>query len=240
MAKSTLPRVPVGDFGWVAGAGRLKRLALAEVYRGLWLVLGLNLLVVGASAIGASFAGRRIIGGLRRLEDQAAAIGRGELGGEARADGIKELNRLAVAFNEMGVSLDAARHAQERANAELEERVRERTAELGAAVERLESEIQVRRRAEEELQSTYTALRDQSQRLRSLAVDLTQAEHRERRRLASVLHDHLQQLLAAAKLRLGTLARRMRDDEAITRARSRKSTTSCARRSVSREPSQSS
>jgi signal transduction histidine kinase len=41
--------------------------------------------------------------------------------------------------------------------------------------------------------------------LRSLAVKLTQAEHHERKRLAHLLHDHIQQLIAGAKLRLGIL-----------------------------------
>jgi len=34
--------------------------------------------------------------------------------------------------------------------------------------------------------------------LQVLAAELTQTEHRERRRLAQILHDHLQQLLYAA------------------------------------------
>ncbi|MCX5660753.1 MAG: response regulator [Planctomycetota bacterium] len=44
-----------------------------------------------------------------------------------------------------------------------------------------------------------------TKQLQALAVEMTQAENRERRRLAQILHDHLQQLLAAAKLRLGSL-----------------------------------
>jgi PAS domain S-box-containing protein len=38
--------------------------------------------------------------------------------------------------------------------------------------------------------------------LRALAGEMTQAEERERRRLAQVLHDHLQQVLVAAKMRV--------------------------------------
>lgn len=41
--------------------------------------------------------------------------------------------------------------------------------------------------------------------LRALHAKLTQAEQRERRRLAEVLHDHLQQVLAAARLRVDLL-----------------------------------
>jgi len=39
-------------------------------------------------------------------------------------------------------------------------------------------------------------------RLRALALELTQAEQRERQRLALVLHDHLQQLLVAARMKV--------------------------------------
>jgi signal transduction histidine kinase len=43
--------------------------------------------------------------------------------------------------------------------------------------------------------------------LQVLASELTLTEHRERRRLAQILHDHLQQLLYAARLTLGSLQR---------------------------------
>jgi PAS domain S-box-containing protein len=45
--------------------------------------------------------------------------------------------------------------------------------------------------------------------LRALTAELTQAEERERRRLAQTLHDHLQQLLVAGRLKLGPLRRRL-------------------------------
>ena len=48
-----------------------------------------------------------------------------------------------------------------------------------------------------------TAVAEQrAQHLRQLAAELSQAEHRERKRLAAILHDDLQQLLLAARLRL--------------------------------------
>ena len=52
-----------------------------------------------------------------------------------------------------------------------------------------------------------TALREHRDRLRALAGELTLAEHRERRRIAQVLHDHLQQLLVGAKFQVVGLAR---------------------------------
>ncbi|MFW6033216.1 MAG: PAS domain S-box protein, partial [Phycisphaeraceae bacterium] len=51
-----------------------------------------------------------------------------------------------------------------------------------------------------------TALAEQqADQLRALAGELSLTEERERRRLAQVLHDHLQQLLVAAKMRLSLL-----------------------------------
>lgn len=41
-----------------------------------------------------------------------------------------------------------------------------------------------------------------AEQLRRLATELTNAEHRERKRLAQTLHDHLQQLVIAAKMRI--------------------------------------
>lgn len=70
-------------------------------------------------------------------------------------------------------------------NATLEQRVAERTAEA-------------ERRAQD---------------LRALASQLSQVEHRERRRIAQILHDGLQQLLVASKMRLSVLQRRV-DEEA--------------------------
>ena len=47
-----------------------------------------------------------------------------------------------------------------------------------------------------------------SEQLRALASELTQAEQRERRRLAQVLHDHLQQLLVASMMRMGPIRKK--------------------------------
>jgi two-component system, chemotaxis family, CheB/CheR fusion protein len=72
-----------------------------------------------------------------------------------------------------------AEEALQRANASLDRQVQDRTAELA-------------RRAVQ---------------LRALAAELTLSEQRERRRMAKVLHDHLQQLLVAAKFHMALLAR---------------------------------
>lgn len=47
---------------------------------------------------------------------------------------------------------------------------------------------------------------DQARQIRRLAAELTRAEQKERRRIATTLHDHLQQLLAAARFHLQSAA----------------------------------
>ena len=51
-----------------------------------------------------------------------------------------------------------------------------------------------------------------SMRLRALAAELGQVEQRERRRLAQILHDHVQQLIVAAQMRLGILEKQRLSD----------------------------
>lgn len=57
-----------------------------------------------------------------------------------------------------------------------------------------------------------TALAEyRTRQLRRLASELTQAEQRERRRLAQSLHDHLQQILATARISLSPIRKRLRE-----------------------------
>lgn len=89
---------------------------------------------------------------------------------------------------------DSVRESEERLqqlNVELEDRVRARTQAL------VDSEQRLRVAVDEAEQS--------NRQLRRLAVELSRAEERERRKLAQVLHNHLQQLLVAAKMRTESL-----------------------------------
>jgi len=61
-------------------------------------------------------------------------------------------------------------------------------------------------RTRAELAAALQDLEQQSLQLRALAVELTQAEERERKRLAQAIHDDLQQLLVACKFCADTLA----------------------------------
>ena len=71
----------------------------------------------------------------------------------------------------------------------------------------LKEEVTERRQAEEQLAEKSNQVQHLVSQLRALAAELTQTEQRERRRLANILHDHIQQLLVAAKMHLTLLGR---------------------------------
>ncbi len=79
----------------------------------------------------------------------------------------------------------AAEEALQLVNAQLEERVQQRTREL----------------------------QHRANQLARMSSELTLVEQRERRRLSQILHDHLQQLLVGAKLGLEVLSRRLQDGD---------------------------
>lgn len=72
----------------------------------------------------------------------------------------------------------------------------------------------LRARADEEVRRANADLErrvaERTEQLRQLASEVLLAEQRERRRLAELLHDHLQQLLVSAKLQIGAAATRTR------------------------------
>lgn len=61
---------------------------------------------------------------------------------------------------------------------------------------------------EQEVAARTAVLEQQAAQLRQLTTELTNAEQRERKRLAALIHDHLQQLLVGAKMRIGLAQRR--------------------------------
>lgn len=140
-------RVPIESVGWVAGTRRPVRSVMAGVYRWFWIAVGLNVLVAVTTAAFAARTGGTLISQLRRLQMHAQAIGRGDFGHVAEIKGVSELAELAAAFNQMGAAVGAAKQALEAANAALEERVRERTAELADSIHRLEQTEQELRTA---------------------------------------------------------------------------------------------
>jgi PAS domain S-box-containing protein len=91
-----------------------------------------------------------------------------------------------------------AEAALRRAHEELERRVEERTAALSRANEQLAGEVADRRRAERAL------LRHQAQ-LRSMSSQLSLAEERERRRIATAVHDDIGQCLALCRMKVAAV-----------------------------------
>jgi PAS domain S-box-containing protein len=73
-------------------------------------------------------------------------------------------------------------------------------------------DITQRKHVEEALQAARAGLEvrvgERTAQLRALAAELTQSEERERRRIAQILHDDLQQLLVAARLRVEAVRER--------------------------------
>lgn len=100
-----------------------------------------------------------------------------------------ELMRTVADQVTMAIQRIQVQQDLQKINSELEEKVHERTAEL-------ERQYRQLRLANEQLNI-------RAGQLRALAGELTMAEQRERRRMSKVLHDGLQQHLAAAKLQVG-------------------------------------
>jgi signal transduction histidine kinase/ActR/RegA family two-component response regulator len=100
----------------------------------------------------------------------------------------------------------------------LEQLVKVRTAQLEEEIrEREEAEEKLRRLNESleqrvfertaQIQAQADQLRTQADQLRALASQLSQAEQRERKRLAKILHDHIQQIIVAARMQVSWMQR---------------------------------
>jgi signal transduction histidine kinase len=64
-------------------------------------------------------------------------------------------------------------------------------------------------------------LEHRSRQLQKLTLELSQTEDRERKRIADILHDDLQQQLAAAKFHLGLLGNQVKEDASLREATER-------------------
>ncbi len=113
------------------------------------------------------------------------------------------VDAAGLVTHRVGVQLDVtdrkrAQDALRTARDQLEQRVAERTEDLQQANLALREEVQARRQTQERLI-------EQQKRLRSLANQLSNAEQRERRRIAGELHDRVSQGLVALKVQLEIL-----------------------------------
>jgi signal transduction histidine kinase len=101
----------------------------------------------------------------------------------------------AVRRHTNDLARQAAEAALKRAHAELESKVRERTADLALTVQALEIEIEERRQTE-------AALRQSQNQLRKLSQKILDAQENERMLVAQEIHDSISGSLAAIKLAL--------------------------------------
>jgi signal transduction histidine kinase len=164
---------------------------MAPRYRQFWIsaalsVLAAVVLTVLALLVAARFE-RNLTRPLASLADVAAKVSRTrDYSLRAPTAGEDEIARFAHAFNEMldriesqTAQRDAAQDALQQLNQTLEQRVADRTA----------------------------VAEQRAVQLRALAAELTRTEERERRRLAYLIHDNLQQVLAAAKMQINNASR---------------------------------
>ncbi len=142
---------PVGSTGWAAGASRPEEEVMAPVVSSL---VRRSLFVTGfwvLSILLAVFVSRTISTPVRKLQQFAIRLGQGRYGEEAEVRGPSEVQDLVHTFNVVSREIRAREAALNRAQEELESRVRERTEELESANESLRREIEERRRTERSL-----------------------------------------------------------------------------------------
>jgi signal transduction histidine kinase len=140
-----------------------------------WLA-GMILVALGSGAMLAWGAARSVAKPVAALTRAAESIAAGNLSGRIPILGNDEVGRLSLALEKMRLALAGLIGAVAAANAQLEQRVVERTAQLGRANDQL---------------------RDREAALEKLYEKVVSAQEDERKRIARELHDDTSQSLAA-------------------------------------------
>ncbi|MCH8816403.1 MAG: HAMP domain-containing protein [Chloroflexi bacterium] len=128
---------------------------------------------------------RQVVRPLTRLTERARRIASGDLGGTIPPEGQDEIRRLSVSFETMRSRMETSQRELEEWGQELEDRVKERTAELA------------RRSSERDL----------------LLQKVMNAQEEERRRIARDLHDQVGQSLTALTMSLGSAEAELADSD---------------------------
>lgn len=97
------------------------------------------------------------------------------------------------------LTLRALQQELQIANETLEEKVRARTSELAEANTQLQSEIERRKRQQQEKDRLFTVVSQQSEQLRNLTTLLIQSQQSARQGLAADLHDEIVQKIELAQ-----------------------------------------
>jgi len=121
-----------------------------------------NLLIslgaVGVSGTLAMQAVRRVNASLTQVVEGSEALAEGNLEQEVPPGEVAETQRVAMSLNTMATSLRESIRSLRARNAAVSEEVAQRTRELQEANQRLEEEIDLRRRAEEDLRQSNAEL----------------------------------------------------------------------------------
>ena len=150
-----------------------------------WLA-GMILVSLASGAMLAWGAARSVAKPVAALTRAAESIAAGNLSGQIPILGNDEVGRLSLALEKMRLALAGLIGAVAAANAQLEQRVVERTAQLGRANDQL---------------------RDREAALEKLYEKVVSAQEDERKRIARELHDDTSQSLAALVMAIdGSLA----------------------------------
>jgi PAS domain S-box-containing protein len=142
-------RTPVHSVGWVASASRPVEAVMAPVVQGFLWDAGMLLLVALSALLVALLVASKLTEPLLRLKENAAAVGRGELGGYFSAAGPAEVQALGDAFNTMARELAFREEQQSELMKNLSD-INQRLVVANAVQKQLADEA---RRAEEELRA---------------------------------------------------------------------------------------
>lgn len=181
-------RAPIS--GWTVAAGAPQEFVEAPVRRSMMTAAGLGLAVIGLSAAGAWLFARRVERDIARVADAAGALAEGSP------------RRVPDSPVAEVVALD---EALQRSGELLRQRARERDEHLARALEATAQLRGLNETLEQRVVERTALAEERADQLAALAAELAQAEQRERKRIAKILHDHLQQLLVAAKMNVSLL-----------------------------------
>jgi signal transduction histidine kinase len=216
-------RTPVPGLGWAAGAGREYDTAMAPIFRDLRMGVALSLLCLLISGSIAFCYSRGIMEDLRGLHDSVSAWGKSHaIHALSNVQHVTELKNIAAAFDVMAKKREETEQALRKSewkyrivadntyDYEFWRDPQGNFAYISPSCERISGYTPGEFIANPELARQVahrTELAEsRARKLQILVSKLTTAEHRERRRLAEILHDHLQQLLLAAKMHVEVLS----------------------------------
>jgi signal transduction histidine kinase len=180
---------------WGAGRPATRSFEDNREYKARWLDTGREVLPHEWASARAHLRGETVVGQLVEID---------------RFDGGRTviLNSAAPIFGQDGAITGCAVAVQDVGRLIEAERALERSeAELRTANARLETANNALRGSNEALEAAVAArtadLTRRTAQLRALSLDRSRVEERERQRIARVIHDHLQQLLSLARIKVG-------------------------------------